>query len=461
LAIVASTTDNGSLNVQQFVDNLPMARTQWLIVGLCFLVLMTDGLHTAAMAFVAPALTRELSISRLALGPVLAAALVGLAIGALAAGPLADRFGRKRVLVASVLICSVGSLCTASASGIMSLLVFRFITGTGIGAAMPNCTTLAAEFLPVRSRALLLNLMFCGFPLGASAGGFLAAWLIPHFGWRSLFLIGGAAPLILTGLLTRLPESISFMVVRQYPVQQIRIALNRIAGHDAHALAQIAASSSFCMAENTAVSMGSPLQVMFAPGLLVGTLMLWLSYFMGLLLFYLLTSWMPTLVRDAGNSVSQAATTTALFPLGGGIGAILCGWLMGRINAARVVSTAYFATAVLMLVLAHSTGSLISLMCMTFLAGLAMNAAQTSMPALAAASYPTYGRASGVSWMLGVGRIGGIVGAFGGGFLLQAGFSLTQIISGLAVVAAVPGVALLCKDYASRRDSLRAAESST
>ena len=458
MALAAPATNNDSLNVQQFLDDLPMVRTQWLIVGLCFLVLMTDGLHTAAMAFVAPAVTRELSISKLALGPVLAAALVGLAIGALAAGPLADRFGRKRVLVASVLICGVGSLCTASATGFLSLLVLRFITGTGIGAAMPNCTTLAAEFLPARSRALLLNLMFCGFPLGASSGGFLAAWLIPHFGWRSLFLIGGAAPLVLTALLTRLPESISFMVVRQYPVRQIRIALNKIAGRDTHALAQIATSSSFCVAEIT-VSKRSPLQVMFAPRLLIGTLMLWLTYFMGLLLFYLLTSWMPTLVRDAGYSLSQAATATALFPLGGGIGAILCGWLMGRTNATRVVSGAYFITAVLMLVLAHSTGSLVSLMCMTFLAGLAMNAAQTSMPALAAASYPTYGRASGVSWMLGVGRIGGIVGAFGGGFLLQAGFSLDQIISGLAVVAAVPALALLYKDYTSRRYSSEATES--
>jgi MFS transporter, AAHS family, 4-hydroxybenzoate transporter len=459
LALVAPTTNNNSLNVQQFVDNLPMARTQWLIVGLCFLVLITDGFHTAAMAFAAPALTRELSISKLALGPVLAAALVGLAIGALVAGPLADRFGRKRVLVASVLICSVGSLCTASASGFQSLLVFRFITGTGIGAAMPNCTTLAAEFLPARSRALLLNLMFCGFPLGASSGGFLAAWLIPHFGWRSLFLIGGAAPLMLTAFLTRLPESISFMVVRKYPVQPIRIALNKIAGCNTDALALIAASSNFWVAETSAANKSSPLQVMFAPRLLIATLMLWLSYFMGLLLFYLLTSWMPTLVRDAGYSVSQAATATALFPLGGGIGAILCGWLMGRVNATRVVSGAYLMTAVLMLVLARSTGSLVSLMCMTFLAGLAMNAAQTSMPALAAATYPTYGRASGVSWMLGVGRIGGIIGAFGGGLLLQAGFSLTQIISGLAVVAAVPALALLCKDYADRQDTSQAAES--
>src|SRR5580658_2370789 len=140
------------LDVKTFIDEHPMVAAQWMILLLCFFVLVADGFDTAAMAFVAPALTQELSISKLALGPVLSAALIGLAIGALTAGPLADRFGRKRVLVASVLICGIGSLCTAYAMGFQSLLALRFITGTGIGAAMPNCTTLAAEFLPARSR---------------------------------------------------------------------------------------------------------------------------------------------------------------------------------------------------------------------------------------------------------------------------------------------------------------------
>jgi len=144
-------------------------------LGFCFLVLVADGFHTATMAFVAPALTRELSISRLALGPVLAASLIGLAVGALFAGPMADRYGRKRVLIASVAICGIGSLISASATGLYTLAIYRFITGTGIGAAMPNCTTLASEFVPARRRALLLNMMFCGFPLGASTAGFLTA----------------------------------------------------------------------------------------------------------------------------------------------------------------------------------------------------------------------------------------------------------------------------------------------
>jgi AAHS family 4-hydroxybenzoate transporter-like MFS transporter len=438
------------LDVQEFIDRRPMAPEQWFILTLCFLVLVTDGFHTTAMSFVAPALIAEWKVSKLALGPVLSVSLIGLGLGAFAAGPLADRIGRKRVLIASVLVCSLGSALSAFAAAIPALLLYRFITGLGIGAAMPNCTTLAAEFVPARRRSMLSNLMFCGFPVGASTGGFLAAWLIPHFGWRSVFWVGALVPLALAAALTRIPESIGFMTIRGWPNERIRSALNRIAGRDSGALAAIAPASGFRSPEASIPAGKSPLKVILAPRYLAATLMLWVTYFMGLLLFYLLTSWMPTLVRDAGYSLSQAAVATSLFPLGGALGAVTCGWLMDRFNATRVVSGAYFVTSLLMLALARSTAAIGPLMTVTFLAGLAMNGAQTSMPVLAAATYPTQGRASGVSWMLGMGRAGGVLGAFGGGVLVQLGYSLPQIISVLGAVAAAAGLALLAKDYAGR-----------
>ena len=462
---MASETPRASesmLNVQEFLDARKIAPLQWMILGLCFLVQITEGFHSAAMAFVAPVVTQQLGISRLALGQVLSAVLVGLGIGALVAGPVADTIGRRRVLIASVMVCSVGSLLTASANGATAFMIYRLLAGIGIGAAMPNCTTLAAEFLPTRRRALLSNLMFCGFPLGASLGGFLCAWLIPHSGWRSVFLAGGLAPLLLAAALTRIPESIGFMAAKQWPAEKIRAVLERIAGDDVHALARIRSTGGF--QANAAISspvseskpgapasVASPLGVILAPRLLLSTLMLWLTYFMGLFLFYLLTGWMPTLVREAGYSVSRAAIATALFPLGGGVGALFCGWLMDRANPTRVVASAYLLTAALMLVLAASTHSIGSLMVATLLAGIAMNGAQTSMPVLAASSYPTRARASGVSWMLGAGRAGGVLGAFGGGVLMQAGFSMVEIIGGLAIPAALAAMALFVKERAERR----------
>jgi MFS transporter, AAHS family, 4-hydroxybenzoate transporter len=445
----------GVLSVQGFIDSRPMARAQWLMLGLCFLVLIADGFNTASMAFVAPALIVDLSISKLALGPVLSSALIGLVCGSLLSGPLADRIGRKRVLVSSVLLFCFGSLLSVSSTGLATLWAFRFITGLGIGAAMPNCTTLVSEFVPAKQRSFLLNLMFCGFPLGASAGGFLAAWLIPHYGWRSVFMVGGIAPLFLAAALTGLPESISFMVVRDWPVQKIRAAFKKIAGHDREAIERIDAAQSFKVTESAMLDAKLGWRLMLSRPYLAGTLMLWITYFMGLLLYYLLTGWMPVLVRDAGYSLSNANIVTALFPLGGGIGALCCGWLMDRTNSTLVVSGAYLLTAGLLMVLARSTGAIGPLMCVTFLAGLAMNGAQSSMPVLAAESYPTQGRASGVAWMLGIGRFGGIAGSLAGGELMRAGFSMAGIISDLSFVSLIAAAALLGKDFA-RRVSQRA-----
>lgn len=437
------------LDVKHFIDERPMVAAQWMILGLCFLVLIADGFDTAAMAFVAPALSHELSISKLALGPVLSAALIGLVLGGLTSGPIADKIGRKRVLIASVLVFSLASLASAYATTAPILAALRFVTGIGIGAAMPSGTTLLSEFVPSRRRSFLVNIMFCGFPLGASAGGFMAAWLIPHLGWRSVFLVGGGAPILLALLLLLLPESISFMVVNHRPIDQVKAALKRISGGDATALAQIDAAESFRIHELASRAEGSPVGILLSPQYRLSTLMLWTAYFMGLILYYLLISWMPTLMRDSGASIAESSRITALFPLGGGIGAMICGWLMDRVNSTRVVGIAYFLTALLLVVLSRSTGTIGLLMIITFLAGTAMNGAQSSMPVLAASTYPTRSRASGVSWMLGIGRFGGIVGAMGGGILLNAGYKMAAIVLGLAVVALLAALALLVKAYAT------------
>ena len=450
MELEAPSSTNIILDVKKFIDDRPMVAAQWMILIVCFFVLIADGFDTAALAFVAPALSHELSISKIALGPVLSAALIGLALGAFIAGPIADKIGRKRVLIASVLIFSGASLASAYATTASILAAWRFITGLGIGAAMPNCTTLVSEFVPSRARSFLVNLMFCGFPLGASAGGFMAAWLIPHFGWRSVFLVGGSVPILLALLLMLLPESISFMVVNHWPIEKIKSALLNISGGDPSARELIASAESFKIQEIASKASGSPVGILLSPQFRLQTIMLWITYFMGLVLYYLLINWMPTLLRDSGASIAESARTTALFPLGGGIGAMFCGWLMDRTNPTRVVAIAYFVTAVLLVVLSRSTGTVGAMMIVTFLAGTAMNGAQTSMAVLGAWTYPTRSRASGVSWMLGIGRFGGITGALAGGVLLQAGYKMAAIILGLSIPALIASVALFVKAYAAK-----------
>jgi MFS transporter, AAHS family, 4-hydroxybenzoate transporter len=256
------------------------------------------------------------------LAPVLSAALFGLAAGALSSGPLADRLGRKAVLLGSVLIMGAACLMSAFAGSLDQLVVWRFITGVGLGAVMPNAVTLMSEYCPDGRRATLTNAMFCGFPLGAAFGGFLAAWMIPQWGWRSVLVLGGATPLVLTVLMAlRLPESVRFMVAKNQPVERIRSVLHRIA-------ATVPDATSFVMHEKVvAITAKSGIGMVVSRSYLVGSVSLWVAYFMGLVIFYALINWMPLLFKDAGLAPQTASLISALFPLGG-VGAILFGWLI-------------------------------------------------------------------------------------------------------------------------------------
>ncbi|MGL4718961.1 MAG: MFS transporter, partial [Kluyvera intermedia] len=378
------------------------------------------------------------------LGPVMSAALVGLAFGALTAGPMADRIGRKKVLVLSILVFGGFSLITAFATSLTQLTILRFLTGLGLGAAMPNAATLMSEYAPERRRALLVNLMFVGFPIGSSMGGFISAWMIPHYGWQSVLVLGGVMPLVLAvALIFLLPESARYLAAKNKSQREIASVLRRIA--------PLPDNTQFVLQETGQIKDKSALGVIFSPRYLVGTIMLCLTYFMGLLIFYLLTSWLPLLIRETGASLSQASVITALFPLGGGIGVLVLGALMDKINPNKVVAVGYLLTGVFVCLVGFATDNLVLMGVMVFIAGTIMNGAQSSMPALAAGFYPTQGRATGVAWMLGLGRFGGILGAFSGAFLMQAELSFKTIFALLAIPAVLSAIALMVKYAASKR----------
>lgn len=429
----------GAVNVQEFLNQNRFTPFQWMIFALCFLIVLLDGFDTAAIGFIAPSLIGEWGVSRQALAPVLSAALFGLASGAVVAGPLSDRVGRKLVLSVSVLLFGVACAWSAFATNLTELAILRFITGIGLGAAMPNAVTLMSEYCPDGRRAMLTNAMFCGFPLGAAFGGFLAAWMIPHWGWRSVLLLGGVAP-VLVGIviILVLPESVRFLLARGGRQEQVRAALRRISASADQAAA-------FVMTEKaSAGGASSGMGVIMSRPYLLGTLMLWVAYFMGLVIFYSLINWMPLLFKDAGLSTHNATLVAALFPLGG-VGAVLFGWLMDRYNANLVVAIGFALTAVSIFAIGQSADNLGLLMAVVFVAGVVMNTAQSSLPALAASFYPTQGRATGVSWMMGFGRLGGIAGSFLVAELARLQFGIGAIFGVVALAGAAAAVALLVK----------------
>ncbi|QVM92469.1 MFS transporter [Pseudomonas entomophila] len=436
------------LDVQSFINGQPLSRYQWRVVILCFLIVFLDGLDTAAMGFIAPALSQEWGIDRASLGPVMSAALIGMVFGALGSGPLADRFGRKGVLVAAVLVFGGFSLASAYASNVDQLLVLRFLTGLGLGAGMPNATTLLSEYTPERLKSLLVTSMFCGFNLGMAGGGFMSAKLIPAYGWHSLLVIGGVLPLLLAlVLLAWLPESARFLVVRNRSVDRIRKTLAPIAP------TVVAQASSFSVPEQKAVATRNVFAVIFCATYGLGTLLLWLTYFMGLVIVYLLTSWLPTLMRDSGASMEQAAFIGALFQFGGVLSAVAVGWAMDRFNPHTVIGLFYLLAGVFAYAVGQSLGNITLLATLVLIAGMCVNGAQSAMPSLAARFYPTQGRATGVSWMLGIGRFGAILGAWSGATLLGLGWSFEQVLTALLVPAALATVGVVVKGLVSHADA--------
>ena len=444
----AQTNVGASLDVQSFINQQPLSRYQWRVVLLCFLIVFLDGLDTAAMGFIAPALSQEWGIDRASLGPVMSAALIGMVFGALGSGPLADRFGRKGVLVGAVLVFGGFSLASAYATNVDQLLVLRFLTGLGLGAGMPNATTLLSEYTPERLKSLLVTSMFCGFNLGMAGGGFISAKMIPAYGWHSLLVVGGVLPLLLAVLLmVWLPESARFLVVRNRGTDRVRKTLSPIAPQ------VVAAAASFSVPEQKAVAARNVFSVIFSGTYGLGTVLLWLTYFMGLVIVYLLTSWLPTLMRDSGASMEQAAFIGALFQFGGVLSAVGVGWAMDRFNPHKVIGAFYLLAGVFAYAVGQSLGNITLLATLVLVAGMCVNGAQSAMPSLAARFYPTQGRATGVSWMLGIGRFGAILGAWSGATLLGLGWSFEQVLTALLVPAALATVGVVVKGLVSHADA--------
>src|SRR3954452_24655122 len=434
------------VDVQTFLNEHPFSGFQWVIFALCFMIVLLDGFDTAAISYIAPSLLTEWGIPRPGLAPVLSAALFGLVAGALAAGPLADRFGRKSILVGSVFVLGAACLTSAFSGNLTQLVGWRFMTWLGLGGAMPNAVTLMSEYCPDERRATLTNTMFCGFPLGAAFGGFLAAWMIPLWGWRSVLVLGGTAPLVLCLLLLALlPESVRYLVAKRQPVERVRGILHRIS-------ASAGEATDFVLTERVpAPQARSGAHVVLSGSYRVGSVMLWLAYFMGLVIFYALINWMPLLFKDVGLEPRTAALISALFPLGG-VGAILFGWLMDRFNPNKIIAVGFVLTAFAIYAIGQVSGNLGLLMVVVFVGGTLMNTAQSSLPALAAGFYPTSGRATGVAWMLGLGRFGGIAGSFLVAELSRRELTFSEIFTIVAVPGLISAVALIIKQFAHPED---------
>jgi AAHS family 4-hydroxybenzoate transporter-like MFS transporter len=425
-----------AFDVRRFIDEQPVGRYQLMVATMCSLIVFVDGFDAQAMGYVAPALTSAMQIPRSVLGPVISSGLVGMMIGAMICGPLADKLGRRPVLVGCALVFGIGSLLTATAQSIEMLAGFRFLTGLGMGGAMPNAIALTSEYMPHRRRGTAVTTMICGFSLGAAVGGFVAAAIIPRFGWQAVFVVGGITPLLIAvAAFVWLPDSIRFLLVRGGADDRARSYLSRIAPG-----ATLPRNLSAGPEEGTPQGAFAVAQL-FAGRRATGTILIWVVYFMNLLNLYFLNSWLPTIISDANVPVATAIRLTALFQIGGIGGALVLGTLLDRVFSFWILAACYLWAAVCVFFIGVSSGSTLLLGLTIASAGLGIIGGQNACHALTAGFYPTTIRSTGVGWALGIGRIGSIVGPVLGGLLLARGTPIGRVFWAAAVPALIATLA--------------------
>jgi MFS transporter, AAHS family, 4-hydroxybenzoate transporter len=416
------------VDVAEFIDQQPVGGFQLRLLLTCAAVLFLDGFDTQAIGFVAPSLAKEWGLTKAALGPVFSAGLFGLMIGALIFGPLADRIGRKKIIVFSTLAFGVGTLVTSFVQDVNTLLAIRFLTGLGLGGAMPNAIAMTSEFNPRRRRATMVMIMFCGFSVGAALGGFLAAALIPYFGWRSVFVAGGLAPLLLVPVLAlKLPESVRFLALSGHANEGVARLLRLV-----NPTAAFAPATTFVVREPALA--GIPVLHLFRDGRTLVTLLLWVVFFMSLLDLYFLSNWLPTVLNDLGASVSMAALIGLLLQIGGVVGTFALGSIIDRFSF-RALALVYFIGVFAVGAIGQLGHSALLVSLAIFVAGFCIVGGQIAANALAAAYYPTSVRSTGVGWALGVGRVGSIVGPLVGGVLLGMKWSTPAVFLCAAAAA--------------------------
>ncbi|MFM0740226.1 aromatic acid/H+ symport family MFS transporter [Paraburkholderia xenovorans] len=433
------------ISVKAFINERKMSVFQIRTLVLCFLILVLDGYDTVVVGFIAPVLKSHLGVSPVQFAPVFGAGFFGLAIGSFLFGPAADRFGRKTTLICAVLLFGLFSILSSQASSIGWLIALRFVTGLGLGGAMPNVYTLAAEYSPERMRSTLIAPLGCGISAGGVLGGLVAAHMIGHYGWQSMLLLGGVLPLLLSVFLfIWLPESASYLLTRGRQ-SKARAIIQRIEPKTP------LGGTTFTLDEEPA--QGFPVSHLLRPGVRGGTLLLWVTGFMALLAVYFLGNWLTILIQESGMPFDRASRMTALYLAGNGLGALFLGYLMDRLNPQYVVAGAFLCAAICLASFGHLTGVPALALVALFLTGVGTGGAMTGTSILSTGFYPTATRATGVAWTLGMGRVGSIVGSMIGGVMLAAQWAPKFMFAVVSIPIALAALSVYGLALYRRRNS--------
>lgn len=415
-----------SNQIRALIDESKLTGVQITVVAVCFFLNMLDGMDVLAISFAAPAIAEEWSISRQSLGIVFSAALVGMTVGALLLSPFTDVIGRRKMILISLVMISLGMLATSLANSILTLIVLRFLAGLGIGSMLASMTSMVSEYAPDRWRNVFILVLHASYSIGAIIIGFVAAYLLPIQGWRPLFIVAGCASAVGIPLVwLYLPESLDFLAKKQpeRALEQINKVLTRM-GH------AVLESLPRRLEEGASMGLASVLGESFRQR----TISLWLAFFMGFSTLYFLLSWVVTLALEAGLALENAIYAGVCLNLGAFFGSVSLGFLSNRFGLTRIIGAFFLLSAVFVIAYGTARVNVALVLILVFLLMFFVQGAFTGLYAVAARLYPTEIRTTGIGWAIGAGRLGAILGPIVAGLLLGAGVT----ISWTFVIYAVP-----------------------
>lgn len=422
-------------DVRERLDRSPMGWAQIAAIILCIALNALDGFDVLAISFASPGIAAEWGIDRAALGLVLSMELIGMAVGSILLGSMADRAGRRPTILLCLVVMATGMLAATTAHDVQSLSLFRLFTGLGIGGMLACTNAMVAELANARARSLAVAVMAAGYPVGAILGGSIASGLLVSGGWRDVFLFGA----IVTGIFLPLawfllPESIGYLLQKRPADALTRI--NRLLRRMGHAPVEAL----------PAVDAAAPkpsFTALFAPGLGRITLLLTLGYFAHIMTFYFILKWIPKIVVDMGYAPSAAGGVLVWANVGGLIGALLLSILSWRIGIRALVIAAMLASTIMVTIFGQGQSSLTGLATIAAAAGFFTNAGVVGLYAIIAQSFPTAVRGGGTGFVIGVGRGGAALGPIIAGFLFSLDFGLPFVAVAMAAGSLIAAGALL------------------
>jgi MFS transporter, AAHS family, 4-hydroxybenzoate transporter len=422
-----------TVDVQALIDGSPIGAYRIGVFVLCAFIAMVDGFDTQSIAFAAPAIAATWQVSPSQFGAAFGAALFGAMMGGIVLGPLGDRIGRRQILGIAMVIFGLASYGCAHSQTIQGLMLWRSVTGLGLGGAIPCLIAITSEFAPLRLRATVVTTMFCGFPIGALFGGLISAKLLETFDWTAIFALGAVLPLaLLPFVLLFLPESLSTALARDPRDAGARNVLSKISGRT------FPASTKLTVSADRSPKKVSPVEL-FSRKLWLGSTLIGVLFFATLLLSYFLVNWTPLLLRQSGMSVQLAIYGNVLMNAGGIVGGLLISRLTDRLGIIRILPIAYVAGALTVAVIGSTISDSVTLIA-AFLAGLLCIGSQLTAVGVITLLYPPELCATGAGWTMAAGRMGSFLGPLGAGFLVTAGLSIGQLFW----IATVPALIAAC-----------------